>query len=285
MSRSGCARGAFSLVELSVVIAIIGALVAILLPAVQAAREAARRSSCSNNLKQVGLALLQYADLYGGFPPSSTSQIDFGIWSPNPAGNHLHSWASLILPLLEQANLHSQVNYNVSALAAANYAVAGQQIAIYRCPSFTGSEFSQAAVYTKLSPVFATRNYAALGATTIGNLWQQPDGLIYPREHALCRCDGRALEHIRRSRNVRAGHRRLDRWRHGGRGRAPVRRVQRTELRSAANRAQLPALFRRQRSRHRRAVRPLEHASARRGTPGRGRFGTLRQRLDRRGNV
>ncbi|HVU86407.1 MAG TPA: DUF1559 domain-containing protein [Pirellulales bacterium] len=181
MSRSSCARRGFTLVELLVVIAIIGGLVAILLPAVQAAREAARRSSCTNNLKQVGLALLQYADLYGGFPPSSTSQIDFGVWSPNPASYHLHSWASLIFPLLEQANLQNQINYNVSALAAANYAVAGQQIPIYRCPSFTGNEFSQAEVYANLSPNFATRNYAALGATTIGNLWQQPDGVIYPR--------------------------------------------------------------------------------------------------------
>lgn len=181
MSLSRCARRGFTLVELLVVIAVIGGLVAILLPAVQAAREAARRTSCTNHLKQIGLAILQYTDLYGGFPPSSTSQIDFGVWSPNPAGYHLHSWASLILPLLEEANLNDQVNYKVSALAAANYTVASQQIAIYRCPSFTGNEFCQAEVYTKLSPRFATRNYAALGATTIGNLWQQPDGVIYPR--------------------------------------------------------------------------------------------------------
>jgi type II secretory pathway pseudopilin PulG len=169
------------LVELLVVIAIIGGLVALLLPAVQAAREAGRRSACTNNLKQLGLALIQYADAYGGFPPSSTSQIDFGVWSPNPAGYHLHSWASLILPLLEQANLHDQVNYNVSALAPSNYVIAAQQIPIYRCPSFTGNDFSTADVYTKLSAQYATRNYAALGATTIGSLWQQPDGVIYPR--------------------------------------------------------------------------------------------------------
>jgi prepilin-type N-terminal cleavage/methylation domain-containing protein len=195
MSRSCCARcwranaryhhtsafRAFTLVELLVVIAIIGTLIALLLPAVQAAREAARRSSCTNNLKQIGLALLQYADTYGGFPPSSTSQIDFGVWSSNPAGYHLHSWASLIFPLLEQSNLHDQVNYNVSALAVANYGVAAQQVPIYRCPSFVGNDYSMADVYTRLSPQFATRNYAALGATTIGNLWQQPDGVIYPR--------------------------------------------------------------------------------------------------------
>jgi prepilin-type N-terminal cleavage/methylation domain-containing protein len=183
MRRQSTSRSAFTLIELLVVIAIIGVLTALLLPAVQMAREAARRSACTNNLKQIGLGLSAYADLYGVFPPSSTSRIDFGVWSPNPTTYHLHSWASLILPLLEQTALHDQVNYNVSAVAAANYAAASQQIAVYRCPSFDGNDFSQSPMYTKLSPQFALRNYAALGATTVGNLWQQPDGVLFPRSN------------------------------------------------------------------------------------------------------
>jgi len=181
MARSIRRVRAFTLVELLVVIAIIGLLVALLLPAVQMVREAARRSACSNNLKQIGLALTSYADAHAGLPPSSTSQIDFGVWSPKPTNYHLHSWASLVLPYLEQGTLQSQVNYSVSAVAPENLAVAAQQIAIYRCASFDGHDFSQAPVYTKISEQFALRNYAALSATTIGNLWQQPDGVIYPR--------------------------------------------------------------------------------------------------------
>jgi len=181
MRRQRGVQSAFTIVELLVVIAIIGVLVALLLPAVQMAREAARRSTCSNNLKQIGLALALYADQHGGFPPSSTSQIDFGVWSPNPAGYHLHSWASLILPYLEQAAMQRQVNYDVSALASANFAAAAQQIAMYRCPSFAGEDYSIDPLYTQLSPRFALRNYAALGATNVGNLWQKPDGIIYPR--------------------------------------------------------------------------------------------------------
>ena len=75
------------------------------------------------------------------------------------------------------------MNYNVWAVARANYAAASQQIAVYRCPSFDGNDYSQSSMYTKLSPQFALRNYAALGATTVGNLWQQPDGVLYPQSN------------------------------------------------------------------------------------------------------
>src|SRR6187401_3085395 len=89
----------FTLVELLVVIAIIGVLVALLLPAVQAAREAARRMSCQNNLKQLGLACHNYADIVGVLPPAGTSSNEF-------------SWCVHILPFIEQKNLYDQFNFN-----------------------------------------------------------------------------------------------------------------------------------------------------------------------------
>src|SRR5579863_58210 len=136
-------RSGFTLVELLVVIAIIAILIAILLPAVQQVREAARYTSCRNNMKQIGLALHNYSDVNRCLPPSSTSRIDLGVWSPEPKQYHLHSWASLILPFLEQQTLQNQVNYNVSALDPLNQQVASQPIGAYRCPSYTGSTYSQ----------------------------------------------------------------------------------------------------------------------------------------------
>ncbi len=93
-------RRAFTLVELLVVIAIIGILIALLLPAVQAAREAARRLQCSNNLKQVGLALLSYESSHGVFPPGALETADGLHWG--------HSWWVRILPYIEQNTIYDQ---------------------------------------------------------------------------------------------------------------------------------------------------------------------------------
>lgn len=172
-------RRALTLIELLVVIAIIGILVAILLPAVQWAREAARMTTCRNHLRQIGIAIHSYQLTHVNYPPSSTTFIENGVWSSNPTSYHLHSWASLILPELEQSNLHDLVNYNVSALDVANQAAAATQVPIYRCPSFTGNLYSKEPRYMQLSVEFALRNYVALGGTTIENLWKEPDGVIF----------------------------------------------------------------------------------------------------------
>src|SRR5262245_738311 len=98
MSRSN--RHAFTLVELLVVIAIIGVLVALLLPAVQSARESARRMSCQNNLKQVSLAVHNYHDTNRSLPPASTNTALSGS-----------SGFAAILPFIEQAALYSQYDF------------------------------------------------------------------------------------------------------------------------------------------------------------------------------
>lgn len=179
MRRVCVPRSGFTLIELLVVIAIIAVLTALLLPAVQQAREGARRVQCRNNLKQVGLALLNYEGQHRTFPSSSTSRIDFGVWSPNPTNYHLHSWASMLLPFLDQGPLYGQLNFNLSALDQANALQASMILPVYRCPSYTGPRFSQSPLYGRFSVTYALRNYAAMGATSVGNLYLQPDGVFY----------------------------------------------------------------------------------------------------------
>ncbi|MCY2989463.1 MAG: DUF1559 domain-containing protein [Planctomycetota bacterium] len=131
MKRSwGRGRG-FTLVELLVVIAIIGILVALLLPAIQAAREAARRTSCNNNLKQLGIALANYHDTYKKFPPVAV----FGkpVGSPQPA--YHHTWCLMILPFMEQQPLYDSVDLR---LRIWDQAIRGTVVPAFLCPSDSG---------------------------------------------------------------------------------------------------------------------------------------------------
>ncbi len=123
--RSALARSlGFTLVELLVVIAIIGVLVALLLPAVQSAREAARRAQCTNNLRQIGIALHNYHDVNLSFP------INY-----MPRGGSAYSWMQAILPYIEQSALYNQIVPGAPNTLAANAAVALTPIKAYRCPS------------------------------------------------------------------------------------------------------------------------------------------------------
>jgi prepilin-type N-terminal cleavage/methylation domain-containing protein len=119
----------FTLVELLVVIAIIGILVALLLPAVQAAREAARRMSCNNNLKQIGLGLHNYHDVHKMFPPG-------GI-TPGPCcGTPSYStWTIMLLPFVEAQTLAEKYNNNVYNEDPANKFVRESLVEVYNCPS------------------------------------------------------------------------------------------------------------------------------------------------------
>lgn len=132
-------RTAFTLVELLVVIAIIALLMGLLLPAVQGARESARRIQCANNLKQLGLALQAYDQSNGEFPAGSVSQevTSYGplgdASAASGAGLHGTSWMLAVLPQLEQANLFNQWNFSTNVLG--NAVTAQRDVAGFYCPS------------------------------------------------------------------------------------------------------------------------------------------------------
>lgn len=113
-------RSAFTLIELLVVITIIGILIALLLPAVQAAREAGRRLQCSNNLKQLSLACLNYEEAHKVLPPAGIVAPASVRWSWVPRSGPMFSWIVLILPQLEQTALYGQFNFNLSVLNQPN---------------------------------------------------------------------------------------------------------------------------------------------------------------------
>lgn len=120
-------RHGFTVVELMVVTAIIGILVSLLLPAIQAAREAARRTQCANNLRQIGLALQHYHDVRKSFPA--------GMSWPNRL-----FWSGQILPFLEQGNLYNAIDLNAAWDVAPNSTVLTNYLSVYRCPSSTTPE-------------------------------------------------------------------------------------------------------------------------------------------------
>jgi prepilin-type N-terminal cleavage/methylation domain-containing protein len=120
-------RTGFTLIELLVVIAIIGVLLALLLPAIQAAREAARATQCRNNLKQIGLAIHNYHDRMRVLPPG---------WTANPARHQQGwGWGAMVLPELEQAALFQQLRFEESMTSAANLRWHSESVPAFICPS------------------------------------------------------------------------------------------------------------------------------------------------------
>jgi prepilin-type N-terminal cleavage/methylation domain-containing protein/prepilin-type processing-associated H-X9-DG protein len=122
----------FTLVELLVVIAIIAVLIALLLPAVQKVREAAKRAECSNNMRQLGLACLNYESANKAFPIGDSRNDGDSATPNNP---YAVNWLALILPYIEQGNLASIYNYNADWSNPSNNAAISVQVKIYNCPS------------------------------------------------------------------------------------------------------------------------------------------------------
>ncbi len=122
----------FTIIELLLVIGIIAVLISLLLPAVQSAREAARRTQCSKNLMQIGVALASYASTHKVFPPGVVN--DKGPISNAPTGYH-YGWAVQILPYLSQPAIYQQFDFSQSVYAQRNDTARSHKLDIFLCPS------------------------------------------------------------------------------------------------------------------------------------------------------
>ncbi|MDG3007155.1 DUF1559 domain-containing protein [Paludisphaera mucosa] len=190
MSRTSRAR-AFTLIELLVVIAIIAVLIALLLPAVQAAREAARRIQCTNNLKQLGLAMHNYHSAGDSFPTGCVRGVG-SVMAPGAGacGTNIFNncqntpWFCLMLPYIEQGNLANSYNFAIGSEGPmlplplgfwVNSTVAGTKMSSFQCPSDRINTWQVAPSYVNVPPlnalVFTKGNYAA----NWGNLWWGQD--------------------------------------------------------------------------------------------------------------
>ena len=175
-------RRAFTLVELLVVIAIIGILIALLLPAVQSARESARRVSCNNHLKQLALAVLNYESVYKRFPPSShwknASDVHAGT-----SNRYSENWMIMILPFIEEQVLLDSFDLSKYITDAFNAKPRSSRLAVMRCPSDQNEQPFNGTSGTGTSALgdnWARGNYAAnasLGAMNNPSACASIDGV------------------------------------------------------------------------------------------------------------
>jgi prepilin-type N-terminal cleavage/methylation domain-containing protein/prepilin-type processing-associated H-X9-DG protein len=172
----------FTLIELLVVIAIIGVLIALLLPAVQAAREAARRAQCTNNLKQIGLAIHNYESSHGSLPAGYQSwkgtgfqDAQTGDWGPG------WGWLTALLPQVEQGNLYNALNTNLPCWDAANTTLVQTSISAYLCPTAANPALTVGVTDINLNlwqnATFARANYVH----NVGwnDIWSAPASVDY----------------------------------------------------------------------------------------------------------
>lgn len=131
----------FTLVELLVVIAIIGTLVGLLLPAVQAAREAANRANCASNLKQIGLSFLNCENTRRYLPAACYTKASATSKPPENRAGKEHSWRILVMPFMEESNISDRYNWNEHWYSSVNLGVVKNKVKVYYCPSSpTGPE-------------------------------------------------------------------------------------------------------------------------------------------------
>jgi prepilin-type N-terminal cleavage/methylation domain-containing protein/prepilin-type processing-associated H-X9-DG protein len=181
-SRLVRSRAGFTLIELLVVIAIIAVLIALLLPAVQAAREAARRIQCTNNLKQIGLGLHNYHSVNDCFPPGALASFLGG----NPTSTLENNWSpsvhARLLGNMEQQNLYNALNFSVGVLndtvgTPMNSTVVITRIATFLCPSDTPPSWVMTSATAPLNAVRAPGNsYFASTGSTLEFAGQQNSG-------------------------------------------------------------------------------------------------------------
>lgn len=188
MERS-LTRHGFTLVELLVVIAIIGILVALLLPAVQAARESARRIQCSNHMKQLGLAILNYESTHSQLPlavtPNVTSYVPqkgtcaAAVTLPRatPNGMKDHYLLAFILPFIEQQTIFDQINFNENWTRPTNKAAYNAPVPDYVCPTAPARPNVPAADY-HVAVTIEPRAFCALQGITTSRALDQLDGII-----------------------------------------------------------------------------------------------------------
>jgi prepilin-type N-terminal cleavage/methylation domain-containing protein/prepilin-type processing-associated H-X9-DG protein len=165
--QPGRPRAGFTLIELLVVIAIIGVLIALLLPAVQQAREAARRIQCTNNLKQLGIALHTYLDSNGQFPLGAVGRVVSS--GDYPSNSYRQPFVVALLPYYEQLALYNSYNFDLNFNHIANTTTRVTWINVYQCPSDTRQMFQQASGSTFVN-FDAKGNYGLnWGANTFWN--------------------------------------------------------------------------------------------------------------------
>jgi prepilin-type N-terminal cleavage/methylation domain-containing protein len=170
-------NSAFTLVELLVVIAIIGILIAMMLPAIQAAREAARRANCTNNLSQIGTALASYQTAHLSLPPGTIEPK--GPIANVPQGNHL-GWMVHVLPYIEEQVAYKQIDQSLGAYDKKNAPVRGLAISLFLCPSYPGSTFVGGPVSDHLAGL---SNYAGCHNDVEAPIDENNNGVLYLNSH------------------------------------------------------------------------------------------------------
>jgi len=176
--NSNAPRKGFTLIELLVVIAIISVLIALLLPAVQSARAAARRTQHRNNMKQIGIALHNYHDVNLVFPPG---WLGTSGGAPDVEGPSGFCWATLILPYLEQNNVYDLLDFNLPVTDPANLSVGAiGEMAVYRNPNDRGLAFftinAEAPPNSPLAQLPTTNYVGNFGTTELEDCEGQPAG-------------------------------------------------------------------------------------------------------------